>query len=179
MTKASPAFPHAPVLIDEVIGALRPRDGGAYIDGTFGAGGYTRAILEAADCRVWAVDRDPSAVSSAAALVDEYAGRLTVIEGRFGDMVRILAESGVSVVDGIALDLGVSSMQLDDADRGFSFRNDGPLDMRQEQYGRSAADVVNESEESVLADIIYQYGEERQARRIARAIVAALSLIHI
>ena len=173
MTKASPAFPHAPVLIDEVIGALRPRDGGAYIDGTFGAGGYTRAILEAADCRVWAVDRDPSAVSSAAALVDEYAGRLTVIEGRFGDMARILAESGVAVVDGIALDLGVSSMQLDDADRGFSFRNDGPLDMRQEQYGRSAADVVNEVEESVLADIIYQYGEERQARRIARAIVAA------
>ena len=173
MTEAVPAFSHDPVLIDEVIGALQPRDGGAYVDGTFGAGSYTRAILDAADCRVWAIDRDPDAVRNAAALVDEYAGRLTVIEGRFGDMARILHENGVTVVDGIALDLGVSSMQLDDAARGFSFRNDGPLDMRQEQDGPSAADLVNEAEESILADIIYRYGEERQARRIARAIVAA------
>ena len=173
MTKAGPAFSHDPVLIDEVIDALQPRDGGAYVDGTFGAGGYTRAILDTADCRVWAIDRDPDAVRNAATLVEEYAGRLTVIEGRFGDMVRILGDNGVTSVDGIALDLGVSSMQLDDPARGFSFRHDGPLDMRQGQYGRSAADLVNEAEESVLADIIYRYGEERQARRIARAIVAA------
>ena len=173
MTGAVPAFSHDPVLIDEVIGALQPRDGGAYVDGTFGAGGYSRAILEAADCHVWAIDRDPDAVRNAAALVDEYAGRLTVIEGRFGDMARILTDHGVDKVDGIAFDLGVSSMQLDDPARGFSFRNDGPLDMRQGQTGPSAADVVNEAEESVLADIIYRYGEERQARRIARAIAAA------
>ena len=173
MTEAVPAFSHDPVLLDEVIGALQPRDGGAYVDGTFGAGGYTRAILEAANCRVWAIDRDPDAVRNATALVDEYSGRLTLIEGRFGDMARILTNNGVASVDGITLDLGVSSMQIDDPARGFSFRNDGPLDMRQGQAGPSAADLVNEAEESVLADIIYQYGEERQARRIARAIVAA------
>lgn len=173
MTGAVPAFSHEPVLIDEVIGALQPRDGGAYVDGTFGAGGYSRAILDAANCHVWAIDRDPDAVRNAAALVDEYAGRLTVIEGRFGDMARILSDNGVAAVDGIALDLGVSSMQLDDPARGFSFRTDGPLDMRQGQTGLSAAELVNEAEESVLADIIYRYGEERQARRIARAIVAA------
>ena len=171
MTGAASAFSHDPVLIDEVIGALQPRDGGRYVDGTFGAGGYTRAILDAADCRVWAIDRDPDAVRNAAALVEEYDGRLTVIEARFGDMARVLTERGVEAVDGIALDLGVSSMQLDDAARGFSFRRDGPLDMRQGQDGPSAADLVNEAEESVLADIIYRYGEERQARRIARAIV--------
>ena len=173
MTKAGPAFSHDPVLIDEVIGALQPRDGGAYVDGTFGAGGYSRAILDAADCRVWAIDRDPDAVRNATALIERYAGRLSVIEGRFGDMVRILQDHGVTSVDGIALDLGVSSMQLDDPARGFSFRQDGPLDMRQGQKGLSAAELVNEAEESVLADIIYRYGEERQARRIARAIVAA------
>lgn len=160
-------------MIEEVLAALEPRDGGRYLDGTFGAGGYSTAILEAADCRVWAIDRDPEAISNAASLVDRYAGRLTVIEGRFGDMARILADEGIDTVDGIALDLGVSSMQLDDADRGFSFRNDGPLDMRQGKDGLSATDLVNDAEESVLADIIYKYGEERQARRIARAIVEA------
>lgn len=173
MMGASPALSHDPVLIDEVIGALQPRDGGRYVDGTFGAGGYTRAILDAADCRVWAIDRDPDAIANAAALVEEYAGRLTVIEGRFGDMADLLPRHGVDRVDGIALDLGVSSMQLDDGARGFSFRFDGPLDMRQGRQGRSAADIVNDADESVLADIIYQYGEERQARRIARAIVGA------
>lgn len=166
-------FGHEPVMIGEVLAAIEPRDGGTYVDGTFGAGGYTTAILDAADCRVWAIDRDPEAVQAAADLVRRYAGRLTVIEGRFGDMDRLLAERGVTAVDGVALDLGVSSMQIDDPARGFSFRGDGPLDMRQEKSGPSAADLVNETEESVLADIIYKYGEERQARRIARAIVDA------
>lgn len=169
----SGSFRHEPVMIDEVLAAMAPRDGGRYVDGTFGAGGYTTAILEAADCRVWAIDRDPDAVANAAAMIDKYAGRLTVIEGRFGDMADILARQGVDSIDGIALDLGVSSMQLDDAARGFSFRSDGPLDMRQGKDGLSAADLVNDAEESVLADIIFKYGEERQARRIARAIVQA------
>jgi 16S rRNA (cytosine1402-N4)-methyltransferase len=167
------AYSHDPVMVAEVVAALQPRDGGLYVDGTFGAGGYSRAILDAADCRVWAIDRDPDAVRDAADLLTRYAGRLTVIEGRFGDMDRLLSERGIGPVDGIALDLGVSSMQINDPERGFSFRTDGPLDMRQERAGRSAADVVNEAAESVLADIIYKYGEERQARRIARAIVAA------
>lgn len=171
----APAFGHEPVMIDEVIAALQPRDGGRYVDGTFGAGGYTAAILEAADCRVWAIDRDPEAVANAATLVEKYAGRLTVIEGRFGDMAAILEHEGIDTVDGIALDLGVSSMQIDDPARGFSFRNDGPLDMRQGKDGLSATDLVNDAEESVLADIIFKYGEERQARRIARAIVHARS----
>ncbi len=166
---------HDPVLIDEVIGSLQPRAGGQYVDGTFGAGGYSRAILEAADCKVWAIDRDPDVIRHAAEIVAEFEGRLTVIEGRFGDMRALLADHGVGAVDGIALDLGVSSMQLDHGERGFSFRFDGPLDMRQSRDGRSAADIVNETDESVLADIIFKYGEERQARRIARAIVAARS----
>lgn len=168
-----PAFGHEPVMIDEVLSALQPRDGGRYVDGTFGAGGYTSAILDAADCRVWAIDRDPDAVAGAAELVEKYAGRLTVIEGRFGDMAEILSRHGIEAVDGVALDLGVSSMQIDDPDRGFSFRNDGPLDMRQGKDGLSASDLVNEADEGVLADIIFNYGEERQARRIARAIVNA------
>jgi len=172
MTGAA-AYGHEPVMVTEVIAALRPRDGGIYVDGTFGAGGYTAAILDTADCTVWAIDRDPDAVRNAAAVMERYAGRLTVIEGRFGDMDTLLAERGVGAVDGVALDLGVSSMQIDDPERGFSFRHDGPLDMRQEQSGPSAADLVNGAAESVLADIIYKYGEERQARRIARAIVDA------
>jgi len=168
---ALPAFGHEPVMINEVLAALQPRDGGRYVDGTFGAGGYTSAILDAADCRVWAIDRDPGAVAGAAELVEKYAGRLTVIEGRFGNMAEILSRQGIEAVDGIALDLGVSSMQIDDPERGFSFRNDGPLDMRQGKDGLSASDLVNEADEGVLADIIFKYGEERQARRIARAIV--------
>ncbi|CAN0409879.1 unnamed protein product [Discosporangium mesarthrocarpum] len=170
---ALPPFGHEPVMIDEVIAAIQPRDGGRYVDGTFGAGGYTSAILDAADCRVWAIDRDPDAIAGAARLVEKYAGRLTVIEGRFGDIAEILSRQGVEAVDGIAFDFGVSSMQIDDPDRGFSFRHDGPLDMRQGKDGLSATDLVNDADESVLADIIFKYGEERQARRIARAIVNA------
>ncbi len=166
---------HRPVMLREVADFLRPRDGGIYVDGTFGAGGYSRALLEAARCTVWGIDRDPVAVARADALVEEFAGRLIVLAGRFGEMDRLLAEKGVEAVDGVALDLGLSSMQLDVAERGFSFGRDGPLDMRMEQAGESAADVVNGRDERELAAIIFDYGEERRARRIAKAIVAARS----
>ncbi|AWK87508.1 16S rRNA (cytosine(1402)-N(4))-methyltransferase RsmH [Azospirillum thermophilum] len=170
---ASVAAPHIPVLLAEVIAALSPRDGGVYVDGTFGAGGYTRAILESADCRVWGIDRDPAAIARGIALAQAFPGRLEMIEGRFGDMAGLLADRGVSAVDGVALDVGVSSPQIDEPERGFSFRFDGPLDMRMGRDGPTAADVVNGADEGELADIIFHYGEERMARRVARAIVAA------
>lgn len=165
--------PHVPVLLAEVLEGLALRDGGRYVDGTFGVGGYTRAILEAADCTVFAIDRDPAAIERAAVMAAEFGARLNPIEGRFGDMDRLVREAGCPEVDGVALDLGVSSPQLDEAERGFSFRFDGPLDMRMEQAGPSAADVVNKASEAELADIIFHLGEERYARRVARAIVAA------
>ena len=164
---------HIPVLRDQVVAALAPRDGAVFVDGTFGLGGYAGALLEAADCRVYGIDRDPDAIRRAEAMVTRYAGRLILIEGRFGEMDRLLADRGVDGVDGVALDLGVSSPQLDEAGRGFSFRADGPLDMRMEQAGPSAADLVNEAGEAELADIVFHLGEERHARRVARAIVAA------
>jgi len=161
---------HQPVLLSEVLHLLAPRDGGDYVDGTFGAGGYARAILEAADCRVWGIDRDPGAIARGAELARRFAGRLVLIEGRFGEMSRLLSERGLVEADGIALDLGVSSMQLDEAERGFSFRADGPLDMRMSGEGESAADIVNHAPEQDLADILFRYGEERRARTIAKAI---------
>lgn len=164
---------HTPVLLREVLEALSPRDGGVYIDGTFGAGGYSRAILDSADCTVWAIDRDPQAIAGAAAMSAHYAGRLRLKRGRFGDMRALLESEGVAAADGIALDIGVSSMQLDQPERGFSFRLDGPLDMRMERSGQSAADLVNSADERELADIIFNLGEERRARSIARAIVEA------
>ncbi len=167
----TPEPDHIPVLLAEVVEALAPKDKGTYLDGTFGAGGYTVAILDAAACVVWAIDRDPEALSSGEALFARYPDRLHLVHGRFGDMVDLLGSRGVSGVDGIALDLGVSSMQIDDRARGFSFLRDGPLDMRMEKSGRSAADVVNTLSEKELADIIFLYGEERHARRVARAIV--------
>jgi 16S rRNA (cytosine1402-N4)-methyltransferase len=164
-------------MLREVLEALAPRDGAIYVDGTFGAGGASSALLDAADCRVWGIDRDPGAVAGSAALVERYAGRLTVLEGRFGDMDHLIQERGTAPVDGIALDLGVSSMQIDQAERGFSFRADGPLDMRmagpESTGGPSAAEVVNSLSEGELADVLYRYGEERKSRPIARAIVAA------
>lgn len=166
------ALAHEPVLLAETIDALAPRDGALYVDGTFGRGGYTRALL-AARCRVIAIDRDPAAIEAGAALAREADSRLTVIEGRFGEMADLLGRAGVTSVAGIALDLGLSSPQLDDPARGFSFRADGPLDMRMERHGSSAADLVNTLPEAALADIIFLYGEERFARRIARAILAA------
>ena len=164
---------HAPVLLDAVLGALAPRAHAIYVDGTFGLGGYSRALLAAAPCRVIAIDRDPAAVAAGADLAGAHPNRFVVLEGRFGDMAALLAPLGISTVDGIALDLGVSSPQLDDPARGFSFRSDGPLDMRMGRDGASAADLVNNLSESALANLIYIYGEERFARRVARAIVAA------
>ncbi len=170
---------HTPVMLKEVLDALSPRDGGIYVDGTFGGGGYSRAVLDAADCTVWGIDRDPEAVARGAELSKEYPNRLNVIDGRFGDMDRLLADVGVDAVDGVALDIGVSSMQIDDASRGFSFRENGPLDMRMDKAGSSAADVVNGFAEEELADLIYKYGEERASRRIARAIVSAREIAPI
>ena len=154
---------HVPVLMTEVVDALQPRDGGRYVDGTFGGGGYTSAILDRAACEVIAIDRDPDAIAAGKALAERYAPRLRLIEGRFGEMEQLLSTAGVSVVDGVALDLGVSSMQFDRAERGFSFRNSGPLDMRMAKSGASAADLVNGSDETELADIFWRYGEERKS----------------
>ena len=164
---------HVPVMLGEVLSALGPRDGAIYVDGTFGGGGYSRALLEAADCTVWGIDRDPDALAQGAELAERFAGRLHLVAGSFGAMDALLGRQGIDAVDGIALDIGVSSMQLDTPERGFSFRNDGPLDMRMSNSGPSAADLVNDESERPLADIIFRYGEERYSRRIARAIVAA------
>lgn len=160
--------PHIPVLLNEVIQSLAIRTGGLYVDGTFGAGGYTEAILNAApDVRVIAIDQDETAVAAGQSLVQQYAPRLTLIHGRFGDMADLVS----TPVDGVVLDIGVSSMQIDRPERGFSFQKDGPLDMRMGQTGQTAADVVNTFKESDLADILYEYGEEKASRRIARKIV--------
>jgi 16S rRNA (cytosine1402-N4)-methyltransferase len=163
---------HVSVLRDEAVTALAPIDGGLYVDGTFGAGGYTSAILDMADTKVLGIDRDLDAVTGGSSLVEDAKGRLTLVQGRFGDIKDILQELGVDRVDGIVLDVGVSSMQLDTAERGFSFRFDGPLDMRMGQEGPSAADLVNELAEKDLAALIRTFGEERRATAIAKAIVA-------
>jgi len=164
---------HIPVLGRAALEFLNVRDGGVYIDGTFGAGGYSRAILDAANTQVIAIDRDQNAVADSAGLVQAYNGRLTVVEERFSALDRVARKFGLEQVDGVVLDIGVSSMQLDDAERGFSFRLDGPLDMRMGGDGPSAADVVAKAAERDLADIIFQLGEERHSRAVARAIVAA------
>ncbi len=159
---------HLPVMLSEVIAALAPRDGASYIDGTFGGGGYAKAILEAADCRVLGIDRDPHAIARGQALVEKFNGRLTLVEGEFSRMDALAGPS-----DGIVLDLGVSSFQFDTPSRGFSFRESGPLDMRMSLSGESAADFVNSASHSELASVIARLGEEKNARRIASAIIAA------
>ncbi|WP_072372955.1 16S rRNA (cytosine(1402)-N(4))-methyltransferase RsmH [Hyphomicrobium sp. NDB2Meth4] len=164
---------HIPVLLAEVLASLKPASGETYIDGTFGAGGYTRAILEAADCSVLALDRDPSAIVGGQPLKQQFGDRLTLLESRFSELEDAAREQGVAPVDGVVLDIGVSSMQIDEAERGFSFMADGPLDMRMSSAGTSAADVVNRAEEEELADIIFALGDERRSRGIARAIVRA------
>jgi 16S rRNA (cytosine1402-N4)-methyltransferase len=164
---------HIPVLGAPALEYLNVRDGGIYIDGTFGAGGYSRAILAAADCKVIGIDRDRTAIALGADLVEQAGGRLTLVEDRFSNLDTVAHECGHEQVDGIVLDVGVSSMQLDQAERGFSFRFDGPLDMRMSGEGSSAADVVNAAGERDLANIIYILGEERFSRGIARAIVKA------
>ncbi len=175
MTAGPAEQAHVPVLLAEVLAAFAPGDGAAIVDGTFGAGGYTRAILDVADTTVIAIDRDPDAIAEGQALADRHAGRLSLVQDRFSQLDRIAVEAGHPLVDGVVLDIGVSSMQLDQARRGFSFMADGPLDMRMAQSGGSAADLVNTLGESELADILYRYGEERASRRIARAIVKARS----
>ena len=170
-----PSPAHIPVLLDAVLAALMPRDGATYVDGTFGAGGYSAALLAAARCRVLGIDRDPEAVRRGAMLASRHPGRLTVIEGRFGDIERLVGGATAGPIAGVALDLGVSSLQLDNAERGFSFRLDGPLDMRMGGAGESAADLVARLSEDELAGLIRALGEERFARRVARAIVTARS----
>lgn len=162
---------HVPVLLNEIVTALEPKDGETYVDGTFGAGGYSRAVLEAANCKVIGIDRDPDAIKRAGSFLAEFPGRFEIRQGCFGDMASLLADDSIGSVEGVMLDIGVSSFQIDEAARGFSFREDGPLDMRMAQSGESAADVVNTYGETELADIIYQFGEERKSRRIASAIV--------
>ncbi len=169
---------HIPVLREEVLAALLPSadSGGLFLDGTFGAGGYTAAILARPETRVLALDRDPTAIAGGAQLVDKFGDRLRLVEGRFADLAAIAAAENLGPFDGICFDVGVSSMQIDQADRGFSFMRDGPLDMRMDMggmgnHGTSAADILAEASDEVLADILYHFGEERQSRRIARAIV--------
>ncbi|WP_415492309.1 16S rRNA (cytosine(1402)-N(4))-methyltransferase RsmH [Acetobacter sp.] len=169
---------HVPVMLAEVLDYLRPAAGERILDCTFGGGGYSLAILRAADCTVWGIDRDPDAIARGLALSNALAQvegrtRLHLLHGGFGTMADMVQGAGVTSLDGIVMDLGVSSFQLDEAERGFSFRLDGPLDMRMQKAGRSAADLVNEAPEQELADIIHFYGEERHARRVARAIVTA------
>lgn len=162
---------HIPVLLNEVIEQLKPVDGGVYIDGTFGAGGYTSAILDSAQCSVYAIDRDPDAIQEGQELVEKYNGRLHLLEGTFGDMVSLVKSVGINCVDGVVLDIGVSSMQIDRAERGFSFQKEGKLDMRMSKNGESAADILNTYKEEDIANIIYTFGEERFSRRIAKRII--------
>jgi len=164
---------HISVLGHEAVDLLQPRDGGIYVDATFGAGGYSRAILDIQGTRVIGIDRDPTAIAGGFDLVERSDGRLTLVEDRFSNLADICRGQGEALVDGVVMDVGVSSMQLDQATRGFSFRFDGPLDMRMGSSGPTAADVLARASESDLADILYVFGEERQSRGIARAIVAA------
>jgi 16S rRNA (cytosine1402-N4)-methyltransferase len=163
---------HIPVMLSEVLGTLHPKDGDIIVDGTFGAGGYAKAILETADCKVLAIDRDEEAFALVADVADAFPGRLIAMLGRYSEMESLAASEDIAHVDGVTLDLGVSSMQLDQPERGFSFAQDGPLDMRMGKDGPTAADLVNTLSESQLADIIYIFGEERRSRAIAKAIVA-------
>jgi 16S rRNA (cytosine1402-N4)-methyltransferase len=170
----NPAPPrHVPVLGGEAVEMLEPRDGGIYVDATFGAGGYSRAILDVAGTRVLGIDRDRSAIVGGFDLVDRSGGRLTLVEDRFSNLAEICAAQGFAAVDGVVMDVGVSSMQLDEAERGFSFRLGGPLDMRMGRDGPTAADVIASASETDLANIIYIFGEERHSRAVAGAIVAA------
>lgn len=171
------AAPHVPVLLDEVLAALAPCAGCVVVDATFGAGGYTRKLLDAG-ATVHAFDRDPDAIAAGREWAEARAEppRLVLHPRRFSEMVESLAEAGIARVDGVVMDIGVSSMQLDQAGRGFAFSADGPLDMRMSQEGESAADFLNSAAESTIADVLYHYGEERQSRRVARAIVAARPL---
>lgn len=162
---------HISVMLNEVLEQLSPTSNETYLDGTFGAGGYSRAILEAADCNLYAIDRDIEAQSRALPLNEDFPNRFKLLQGCFGDMQTLLESASVESLDGVVLDIGVSSPQIDDASRGFSFREDGPLDMRMGDTGPTAADIVNNWSQEELARVIYEYGEERHSRKIASAIV--------
>jgi 16S rRNA (cytosine1402-N4)-methyltransferase len=164
---------HIPVLGRQAVEMLEPRDGGIYVDATFGAGGYSGAILDTANTRVIGIDRDRTAITGGFDLVERSVGRLTLVEDQFSNLAEVCAAQGIAAVDGVVMDVGVSSMQLDEAERGFSFRLDGPLDMRMGHDGPTAADVVAKASEADLANIFYIFGEERHSRSVARAIVAA------
>lgn len=167
----TPPAPHVPVLVAEVIAALAVHSGDVVVDGTFGAGGYTRALLAAGAAKVIAFDRDPDAIAAGPGLVDD--PRLSLVQERFSQMDRVLAERGIAAADSICLDIGISSMQIDRPERGFSFQGDGPLDMRMEQSGLTAAEFLNAADEAEIARVLRDYGEEPRSRAIARAIVAA------
>lgn len=177
MSVSPASAPHIPVLLDEVVAALAPAPGQVIVDGTFGAGGYTRRILDAG-ATVHAFDRDPDAIAAGRlwSQTEGAAPKLVLHPRRFSEMAEAMADAGVASVDGVVLDIGVSSMQLDQRERGFAFSSDGPLDMRMSQDGMSAADFLNEADEAAIADVLYVYGEERQSRRVARAVVAARPL---
>lgn len=165
------AYVHVPVMLEEAVGALQPVDQGVYLDGTFGGGGYARAILARAACRLYAIDRDQEAVARAQLLVAAFPNRFEIMPGRISELAEMLAARGVLELAGAVFDLGLSSYQIDDPARGFSFRQDGPLDMRMGQSGRNAADIVNAYAESALADLLFNYGDEKASRRVARAII--------
>jgi len=164
---------HIPVMLQEVLDYMQPHDGGIYVDATFGHGGYARALLDSADCLVYAIDRDPEAERRAAAISAEYDGRLRFIRAPFSDIGTLLTRMDVDHVDGVCFDLGVASSQLDDAARGFSFRHDGPLNMRMDGARPNAADIIAALDSDQLAEIIGDLGEEKFAHRVARAIVEA------
>ncbi|MCO4747443.1 MAG: 16S rRNA (cytosine(1402)-N(4))-methyltransferase RsmH [Proteobacteria bacterium] len=167
------AFEHTSVLLEETITALQPQAGKVYVDATLGGGGHTEAILDAADCRVIGIDRDPNALDSASARLERFGERFTPVRARFSEIASVVAGLGLEEVDGVIADLGVSSPQLDHAERGFSFRSKGPVDMRMDPDAElSADDIVNRWPEAELARVIYEYGEERRSRAIARTIVA-------
>ncbi len=167
------SYSHISVLKDEVLHYMAPKDGEVYVDGTFGAGGHSRALLEAADCVVYGMDRDPNVKEYVEQIEKDFGDRFIFIHGQFGNIKKLLNDHGVEKVDGILLDIGVSSMQIDNPERGFSFMKDGPLDMRMSENGSDAAALVNDASEEELAGIIFKYGGERKSRHIARAIINA------
>jgi 16S rRNA (cytosine1402-N4)-methyltransferase len=166
-------IPHIPVLLNEVLEYIGPKDGEIYVDGTFGAGGYTKAMLDAAGCRVFAIDCDPNVVQFANKMAKEYQGRFKFLSGKFSQMAELLRKEGIEKVNGVVLDIGISSMQVDEAGRGFSFMRDGPLDMRMSAAGIDAAAFINNADEKELADVIYKYGGEKKSRYIAKAVLQA------
>ncbi len=170
------AASHKPVMIDEAIASLMPKTGEIYVDGTFGAGGYSKAILESSDCKVIAIDRDEMVTRYAEVLKKKYSDRFVFVVGEFANMKSLLKDIGIREVDGVVLDIGVSSMQLDTKERGFSFSHDGPLDMRMGNYGENAAYFINNAAQDEIADVIYNLGGERKSRAIAKAIVEARSV---